>query len=213
MDCADTRCPDQPCDSSRDQSDNEPTPLFSESIQAEIKKDRINYRLKMQSEVLTSYWHRIDICWKRRLKLPSILRFCSLFRHLIVLLIYIFYHLILSCRLNVRFNMQSCVHSFFCPTDRPTFTRGRAMGNETFYAYGLTYSLTEKVWTRLHFGRDSLHAIFNLHSKPFRAYYEKCSTSAFSQYKKVAYKRVKTMEDSNCSDLMVAHRGSTAWKL
>ena len=51
MDCADTRCPDQPCDSSRDQSDNEPTPLFSESIQAEIKKDRINYRLKLQSEV------------------------------------------------------------------------------------------------------------------------------------------------------------------
>ena len=37
----------------------------------------------------------------------------SLFRHLIVLLIYIFYHLIISCRLNVRFNMQSCVHSFF----------------------------------------------------------------------------------------------------
>ena len=22
---------------------------------------------------------------------------------------------------------------FFCPTDRPTFTRGRSMGNETFY--------------------------------------------------------------------------------
>ena len=75
------------------------------------------------------------------LKLSSILRFCSLFRHLIVLLIYIFYHLIISCRLNVRFNMQSCVHSFFfffCPTDRPTFTRGRAMGNETFYGDGLT---------------------------------------------------------------------------
>ena len=37
--------------------------------------------------------------------------------------------------------MQSCVHSFsflfFCPTDRPTFTRGRAMGNETFYGDGL----------------------------------------------------------------------------
>ena len=47
------------------------------------------------------------------LKLSSILRFCSLFRHLIVLLIYIFYHLIISCRLNVRFNMQSCVHCFF----------------------------------------------------------------------------------------------------
>ena len=51
MDCADTRYPDQPCDSSRDQSDNEPTPLFSEGIQAEIKKDLINYRLKLQSEV------------------------------------------------------------------------------------------------------------------------------------------------------------------
>ena len=45
------RYPDQPCDSSRDQSDNEPTPLFSEGIQAEIKKDLINYRLKLQSEV------------------------------------------------------------------------------------------------------------------------------------------------------------------
>ena len=77
------------------------------------------------------------------LKLSSILRFCSLFRHLIVLLIlYIFYHLIISCRLNVGFNMQSCVLSFFlfffCLTDRPTFTRGRAMGNKTFYGDGLT---------------------------------------------------------------------------
>ena len=26
---------------------------------------------------------------------------------------------------------------FFCPTDRPTFTRGRAMGNETFYWDGI----------------------------------------------------------------------------
>ena len=34
--------------------------------------------------------------------------------------------------------MQSCVHSFlFFPSDRPTFTRGRAMGNETFYGDGL----------------------------------------------------------------------------
>ena len=31
--------------------------------------------------------------------------------------------------------MQSCVHFFFCPTDRPTFTRGRAMGKETFYDF------------------------------------------------------------------------------
>ena len=61
------------------------------------------------------------------LKLSSILRFCSLFRHLIVLLIYIFYHLIISCRLNVRFNMQSCVHSFFFarPTDSPSREGGR----------------------------------------------------------------------------------------
>ena len=76
------------------------------------------------------------------LKLSSILLFCSLSRHLIVLLIYIFYHVIISCRLNVRFNMQSCVHSyfyfFFCPTDRPTFTRGRAMRKETFYGHGLS---------------------------------------------------------------------------
>ena len=36
--------------------------------------------------------------------------------------IYIFYHLIKYCRLNVRFNMQSCVHSFyyFFLLDRPT---------------------------------------------------------------------------------------------
>ena len=26
---------------------------------------------------------------------------------------------------------------FFCPTDQPTFSRGRAMGNETFYGDGL----------------------------------------------------------------------------
>ena len=74
------------------------------------------------------------------LKLSSILRFCSLLRHLIVLLIYIFYRLIISCRLNVRFNMQSCVHSFFfCPTSRPTFTRGTTMGKETVYGDGLKF--------------------------------------------------------------------------
>ena len=40
--------------------------------------------------------------------------------------------------------MQSCVHSFFffCPTDRHTFTRGRAMGNETFYWDGLNENTT-----------------------------------------------------------------------
>ena len=27
---------------------------------------------------------------------------------------------------------------FFCPTDRPTFTRGRAMRKETFYGHGLS---------------------------------------------------------------------------
>ena len=40
--------------------------------------------------------------------------------------IYIFYHLIISCRLNVRFNMQSCVHSFyyyFFLPHRPTHLR------------------------------------------------------------------------------------------
>ena len=62
------------------------------------------------------------------LKLPSILRFWSLFRHFIVLLIYIFYHLITSCRLIVRFNMQSRVHSFFFSarlTDPPSREGGR----------------------------------------------------------------------------------------
>ena len=36
--------------------------------------------------------------------------------------------------------MQSCVHFFFFarPTDRSTFTRGRVMGNETFYGDGVT---------------------------------------------------------------------------
>ena len=35
-------------------------------------------------------------------------------------------------------------HSFFfCPTDRPTFTRGRAMGNETIYWDGLMLIVLE----------------------------------------------------------------------
>ena len=84
------------------------------------------------------------------LKLSSILRFCSLFRHLIVLLVYIFYHLItkkgarnqvfiLSSPALTSTQIPSCVHSFFffCSTDRPNFTRGRAMGKETFYWDGL----------------------------------------------------------------------------
>ena len=71
------------------------------------------------------------------LKLSSILRFCSVFRHLIVLLIYVFYHLIISRTLNVRFNMQSCVHSFFfCPTDRPTHLHERG-GWETKHFTGM----------------------------------------------------------------------------
>ena len=37
------------------------------------------------------------------------------------------------------------VHSFFfCLTDRPTFTRGRAMGNETFYWDGLICQTTDQ---------------------------------------------------------------------
>ena len=45
MDCVDTRYPDQPCDSSRDQSDNE------WGYSSRNQKGRINYRLKLQSEV------------------------------------------------------------------------------------------------------------------------------------------------------------------
>ena len=30
---------------------------------------------------------------------------------------------------------------FFCPTDRPTFTRGKAMENKTFYGDGLKNSI------------------------------------------------------------------------
>ena len=59
------------------------------------------------------------------LKLSSILRFCSLL-DMDSPVIYIFYHLIISCRLNVRFKMQSCVHSFyyfFFLPDRPTHLR------------------------------------------------------------------------------------------
>ena len=58
---------------------------------------------------------------------PIVLNYhCSLFRHLIVLLIYIFYHLIISCRLIVKSNMQSCVHSFFFfLPDRPTHLHER----------------------------------------------------------------------------------------
>ena len=33
---------------------------------------------------------------------------------------------------------------FFCPTDRPTFMRGRAMGDDTFYRDGLTKSEARK---------------------------------------------------------------------
>ena len=72
------------------------------------------------------------------------LRFCSLFRLLIVL--FLLYHLITNERTFVLSSQAftgkqnpSCVHSFFfCPTNRPTFTRGRAMGNETSYWDGHT---------------------------------------------------------------------------
>ena len=93
------------------------------------------------------------------LKLSSILRFCSLFRHLIVLLIYIFYHLIISCRLNVRFNMQSCVHSFFFfffgPIDRPTFTRGGRW--ETKHSMGMAQV---SVWNLNIHNRQSNKEVF-----------------------------------------------------
>ena len=66
----------------------------------------------------------------------SILRFCCLFRHLIVLLIYIFYHLTVSCRLKIWKSRPAftgtqtplCVHSFFLlarPTDPPSREGGR----------------------------------------------------------------------------------------
>ena len=80
-------------------------------------------------------------------KLSWILRFCSLFRHLVVL--FLLHHLITNERTtNQAFVLRSpafagtqnpsCVYFyFFCPTDRPTFERGRAMGKETFYWDGL----------------------------------------------------------------------------
>ena len=67
----------------------------------------------------------------------------------------------ISYRLNVRFNIickSKLEHKVFIlffffarPTDRPTITRDRAMGNETFYWHGLS------LYTLL----ISLRAIFN----------------------------------------------------
>ena len=44
---------------------------------------------------------------------------------------------------------SSCVHPFFFvrPTNPPTFTRGRAMGNETFYWDGLIGHSGEWSWS------------------------------------------------------------------
>ena len=92
-------------------------PIFLEKLKKK-KKSRITCKDEVGSCLINT----------NCLKLSSILRFCSLFRHLIVLLIYIFYHLIISCRLNVRFNMQSCVHSFFVfffLPDRPSHLHER----------------------------------------------------------------------------------------
>ena len=99
------------------------------------KKEKIPESLvKKQALKLTST--RSYLINTNGLKLSAILRFCSLFRHLIVLVMYIFYHLIISCRLNVRFNTQSCVHSFFFPwpTDPPSWEGGRW---ETKHFFGM----------------------------------------------------------------------------
>ena len=87
---------------------------------SEKKKKKKNSRITCKEESTLIYKHTILSLILAPIVLTSILSFCSLFRHLIVLLIYIFYHLIISCILNVRFNMQSCVHSFFFLADRPT---------------------------------------------------------------------------------------------
>ena len=85
----------------------------------------------------------------------SILRFCCLFRHLIVLLIYIFYHLTVSCRLKICKSRPAftgtqtplCVHSFFFMPDRPTDLHERESdGNETFYWDGLSEICGETVY-------------------------------------------------------------------
>ena len=101
-------------------------PIFMEKSKKKSKKKKIPEAL-VKKQVLWFTSTRSCLSNTNCLKLSSILRFCSLFRHLIVLLIYIFYHLIISCRLNVIFNMQSCVHSFFFFffTDRPTHLHER----------------------------------------------------------------------------------------
>ena len=39
----------------------------------------------------------------------------------------------LAVQLSLALRTLHVFIPFFCPTDQPTFTRGRAMGNETFY--------------------------------------------------------------------------------
>ena len=103
-------------------------PFLWKSKKKKSKKKKKIPESLVKKEVLWFTSTRSCLSNTNCLKLSSILRLCSLFRHLIVLLIYIFYHLIISCRLNVIFNMQSCVHSFFFfhrPTDPPSREGGQ----------------------------------------------------------------------------------------
>ena len=40
--------------------------------------------------------------------------------------------------------LHEFIFTFFCPPDRPTFTRGMAMGNETFYWDGLSCEVDDE---------------------------------------------------------------------
>ena len=114
-------------------------PLPDEPIFGKSKKKNSESLVKKQLLQFTST--RSCLITTNCLKLSSRLRFCSLFRfgspvpvipsdyerkdHVIKLS---YWH-------SEPF---MCSFLFFCPTDRPNFTRGNAMGNETFYCDGLT---------------------------------------------------------------------------